>query len=97
MRDTQETEIPIDHLQHGNIVIVKPGERTPVPKPVSSKTAAGTILKNDLLQVETAGLDLETMLSQAIKLVEEAQSEKVPTPYQRWFGRGVRRIDERDL
>lgn len=101
LRDTQETEVPIDHVQHGDIVIVKPGERIPVDgvvkigrsvvdesmltgesipvqKRVGAKTSAGTISKNGLLHIEVTGLGRETMLSQVIKLVEDAQSEKVP-------------------
>ncbi|WP_374712934.1 heavy metal translocating P-type ATPase [Symbiobacterium terraclitae] len=101
LRDGQEMEVPIDHLRHGDIVIVKPGERIPVDGIVKSgasavdesmltgesmpvekrpgaKVAAGTISKNGLLQVEVTGLGRETMLSKIIKLVEQAQGEKVP-------------------
>lgn len=101
LRDGQETEVPIDHIQHGDIVIVKLGERIPVDgivkagqavvdesmltgesipveKHPGAKAAAGTIAKNGLLNIEVTGLGRETMLSQVIKLVEDAQSEKVP-------------------
>lgn len=54
------------------------GESMPVEKRPGSKAVAGTITKNGMLQIEVAGLGRETMLSQIIKLVEQAQSEKVP-------------------
>lgn len=101
LRDGTETEVAIDDVQHGDIVIVKPGERIPVDglvkngsaavdesmltgesmpveKRPGAKAVAGTISKNGLLHIEVTGLGRETMLSQVIKLVEDAQSEKVP-------------------
>ncbi|MDQ6694097.1 MAG: copper-translocating P-type ATPase, partial [Chloroflexota bacterium] len=54
------------------------GESMPFEKLPGSKVSAGTISRNGLLKVEVSGLGRETMLSQIIKLVEQAQSEKVP-------------------
>ncbi len=101
LRHGQEAEVPIDDVSHGDIVLVRPGERIPVDgvvkvgvsavdesmltgesmpmeKRPGAKVAAGTISKNGLLQIEVAGLGRETMLSQIIKLVEQAQGAKVP-------------------
>lgn len=101
LRDGQEVEVPIDAVRHGDLVLVKPGERIPVDGIVRAGTAAvdesmltgesmpvakragawvaaATLNKNGLLQIEVTGLGRETMLSQIIKLVEQAQSAKVP-------------------
>ncbi|HEY3368312.1 MAG TPA: heavy metal translocating P-type ATPase [Symbiobacteriaceae bacterium] len=101
LRDGQEADVPIDHVHHGDVVLVKPGERIPVDGIVKAgssavdesmltgesmpvekrpgvKVVAGTISKNGMLQVEVTGLGRETMLSQIITLVEQAQGEKVP-------------------
>lgn len=50
----------------------------PVEKHQGTKVSAGTISKNGLLNIAVTGLGRETMLSQIIKLVEQAQGEKVP-------------------
>ena len=101
LRDGTEIELPIDKVHHGDVVVVRPGERIPVDGVVRSGAAAvdesmltgesmpvekreganvsaATINKNGLLQIEVTGLGRETLLSQIIKLVEQAQSEKVP-------------------
>lgn len=101
LRDGQEREVPIDHLRHGDLVVVRPGERIPVDgivragtsavdesmltgesmpveKQPGARVAAGTVSQHGLLQVEVTGLGRETMLSQIIRLVEQAQGEKVP-------------------
>lgn len=101
LRAGEEFEVPIDHVRHGDLVRVKPGERLPidgivrsgsaavdesmltgesmpVAKRPDSPVAAGTISTNGALTIEVTGLGRETMLSQIIKLVEQAQGEKVP-------------------
>ncbi len=101
LRDRQAVELPIDHVRHGDLVQVVPGERIPVDgvvkagssavdesmltgesmpveKRQGAKVAAGTISVNGMLQIKVTGLGRETMLSQIVKLVEQAQNEKVP-------------------
>ncbi len=40
LRDGQEREVPIDHVRHGDVVVVRPGERIPVDGVVKAGEAA---------------------------------------------------------
>ncbi|MBN2151611.1 MAG: heavy metal translocating P-type ATPase [Candidatus Lokiarchaeota archaeon] len=54
------------------------GEPIPVLKQVDSKVVGGTINKNSVLQFAAQRVGKDTVLSQIIKLVQEAQSTKPP-------------------
>ncbi|MDN5341865.1 MULTISPECIES: heavy metal translocating P-type ATPase [Oceanotoga] len=54
------------------------GEPLSIKKSENSKVVGGTILEEGLLKVEVENVGEETFLNQMIKLVEEAQSTKVP-------------------
>ena len=95
------TELPIEQVNIGNIIVVKPGEKVavdgvvieglsyvdesmlsgepiPVLKKEGEKVYAGTINQKGafLFQAEKVGAD--TMLSQIIRMVQEAQGSKAP-------------------
>ncbi len=100
-RDEEETEVPINELRQGDIMVVRPGEKiptdgeiiegnshidesmatgesVPVEKGPDDKVIGATINKEGLLKVRATKVGSETFLSQMIRLVEEAQSSKVP-------------------
>ena len=101
IRSGSEMEIPIEDVQMGDTVVVKPGEKIPAdgevvsgesyvdesaitgePIPVfknSGKTVVGgTINQNGLLRFKALKIGKDTVLSQIIKLVENAQGSRPP-------------------
>lgn len=101
IKDDHETEISIEDLQVGDIVLVKPGEKIPVDGKVTSgesyvdeslvtgepipslkkegdEVIGGTINNNSVLRFKAEKIGKDTVLSQIIRLVEEAQGSKPP-------------------
>jgi Cu+-exporting ATPase len=75
-------KIPLDgKIIEGNGLVDESmitGEPLSIKKSENSKVVGGTILEEGLLKVEVENVGEETFLNQMIKLVEEAQSTKVP-------------------
>lgn len=92
-------DLPIDQVQVGDEIAVRPGERIPVdgevlsgesyvdeamisgePAPVikraGDRVVGGTVNQNGALEFRTANVGADTVLSQIIKMVEDAQAEK---------------------
>src|SRR5574339_239782 len=69
--DGTEIEIPIEQIQEGQTIIVKP-----VEKSIGSDVIGATINKNGLLKVKATKVGQDTVLSQIITLVEEARTGK---------------------
>lgn len=101
LKDNKEILIPIEQVQLGDLLIIKPGESVtvdgivisgnsyideklisgePVPvfKEKGHKVTAGTINKEGKLVIKAEQLGDKTLLSQILKLVQEAQASKVP-------------------
>ena len=101
IRDGKETQVSIDELQSGDIVIARPGERIaidgtviegvssvdesmltgeslPVDKERGSEVFGGTINTTGSFTYRVSKVGRDTMLSQIIRLIEEAQSSKAP-------------------
>ncbi|MFU0506342.1 heavy metal translocating P-type ATPase [Pseudaminobacter sp. NGMCC 1.201702] len=100
-RDGRTVDMPIDSVQSGDIVEVRPGERVPVdgevvegesyvdesmitgePIPVSktngSEVVAGTVNQKGAFAIRATAVGGNTVLSQIIRMVEEAQGSKLP-------------------
>lgn len=100
-KDGVEMQIPIEKVNKGDTVLVKPGEKIAVDgvvlsgtsyidesmlsgepiavlKEKGSKVFAGTINQKGSFQFEAEKVGSETMLSQIIKMVQEAQGSKAP-------------------
>lgn len=96
-----EIEIPINEVESGDLIVVKPGERIPVDgkvikgyssvdesmltgeslpveKNVGDKVIGASVNKNGSLIFEAEKVGKDTVLSQIIKLVEDAQGSKAP-------------------
>lgn len=54
------------------------GEPLPVRKGVKAEVTGGTLLEKGVLQIEVTRVGEDSFLSQMVKLIEEAQSSKVP-------------------
>jgi Cu+-exporting ATPase len=101
IRDGEEINIPVEEVQVGDIVLVKPGEKIPVDgvvvdgysavdesmltgeslpveKTIGDEVVGATLNKQGVLKFEATKIGKHTVLSQIIKLVEEAQGSKAP-------------------
>ena len=101
LREGVETDIPIEEVEIGDVVIVKPGERVPVDGeiieghsaldesmltgeslPVEKKAGdpviGATVNKYGTFKFTATKIGKDTVLSQIISMVEEAQGSKAP-------------------
>ena len=101
VRAGAEQDIPIEEVESGDLIVVRPGERIPVDGvirsgyssidesmltgeslPVDKKTGdsviGATINKTGAFTFEATKVGKETMLSQIIRMVQEAQGSKAP-------------------
>ncbi|MDA1091060.1 MAG: heavy metal translocating P-type ATPase [Proteobacteria bacterium] len=99
LRDGIETEIPIEEVVAGDLVVVRPGERlavdgvvtegasyvdesmisgepVPVEKRPGDEAIGGTINKTGAFTMQATRVGGDTVLSQIIRMVEEAQGTK---------------------
>ena len=100
-RDGQITEIAIEQVQVGDIIVVRPGEKIavdgeitegashidesmisgeplPVSKTVGAEVVGGTLNTSGSFSFRATKVGGDTMLSQIIRMVEEAQGGKLP-------------------
>lgn len=101
IRNGEEIGLPIEKLEIGDVVVVRPGEKVPVDgviteghsaldesmltgesipvdKTVGDEVIGATINKFGSFKFEARKIGKDTVLSQIIKLVEEAQGSKAP-------------------
>lgn len=101
IKDEKEVEIPIEEVEEGDILVVKPGEKMPVDgvvvegitsvdesmltgesipveKNAGDKIIGASINKNGTIKYKATKVGKDTILSQIIKLVEDAQGSKAP-------------------
>ncbi len=101
IRDGIEVSVPIEDVEVGDILLVRPGEKIPVDgmviegsssvdesmitgesipimKGLNDAVVGSTINKNGVLKIETKKVGKDTVLSQIVSLVEEAQVNKPP-------------------
>jgi len=101
IRNGVEEDIPIEKVDIGDIIVVRPGERIPVDgiivdgnsavdesmitgesipidKGVGDEVIGATINKFGTFKFEATKIGKDTVLSQIVKLVEDAQGSKAP-------------------
>jgi len=101
VRDGEETDVPVDDVRIGDLVIVRPGEKVPVDGIVRDGASAvdesmltgesipadkgpgdpvigATLNKTGTFRFEATKVGKDTVLSQIVRLVEEAQGSKAP-------------------
>jgi Cu+-exporting ATPase len=101
IRDGNEIEIPVEDVQVGDIVAVRPGEKIPVDgvvtdgysavdekmitgesipveKNLGDNVVGATINKTGMLKFKAIKVGADTVLSQIIKMVENALGSKAP-------------------
>jgi Cu+-exporting ATPase len=101
VRDGREVDIPVEEVEIGDRVVVRPGEKIPVDgivkeghsavdesmvtgesipveKHADDEVIGATLNKTGTFKFEATKVGKDTMLSQIIKMVEEAQGSKPP-------------------
>ncbi len=101
VREGKELDIPIEEVDAGDLIVVRPGEKIPVDgvirigyssvdesmltgeslpvdKIVSDVVIGATINKTGTFTFEATKVGRDTMLSQIIRMVQEAQGSKAP-------------------
>lgn len=101
VRGKQEVDIPIEDVQVGDLIRVRPGEKIPVDgvieqgessidesmvtgesipvdKTIGAQVIGATINKSGTFVYKATKVGRDTLLSQIIKLVQEAQGSKAP-------------------
>jgi Cu+-exporting ATPase len=101
VRDGEETDVPVDDVRIGDLVIVRPGEKVPVDgilregasavdesmltgesipaeKGPGDPVIGATLNKTGTFRFEATKVGKDTVLSQIVRLVEEAQGSKAP-------------------
>jgi len=101
LRDGKEMEIPIEQVQVGDLMVIRPGEKVPTdgvvvegesavdesmatgePIPVvkrpGDEVIGATVNQDGRLVVRATRVGKDTFLAQVIRLVEEAQTTRVP-------------------
>jgi P-type Cu+ transporter len=101
LRDGQELDIPIENVEIGDVVLVRPGEKIPVDgeaiagnstvdesmvtgesipieKKVGDRVIGATINKSGSLQIKASHIGKDSVLSQIVQLVKDAQGSKAP-------------------
>jgi Cu+-exporting ATPase len=101
IRNGEETAIPSEDVEVGDLLLIKPGDKIPVDgqvyeghssvdesmitgeslpvsKIVGDQVIGATINKNGLLHVRATKVGKDTTLSQIVRLVEDAQTQKPP-------------------
>lgn len=96
-----EIVMPIEEVEAGDILLVKPGEKIPVDgvveeglstvdesmltgesipvqKTVGDKVIGASVNKHGMMKMKATNVGKDTVLSQIIKLVEDAQGSKAP-------------------
>jgi Cu+-exporting ATPase len=101
VRDGREEDIPVEQVQVGDVILVRPGEKVPVDgviaegrstldesmvtgesipvtKGQGDEVIGATVNKTGAFKFRAAKVGKDTMLSQIIELVEQAQGSKAP-------------------
>lgn len=101
IRDGVEKDLPIEKVEIGDIIVVRPGERVPVDgtitegnssidesmitgesipidKSVGDEVIGATINKFGSFKFRATNIGKDTVLSQIVKMVEDAQGSKAP-------------------
>jgi Cu+-exporting ATPase len=101
LRDGQESDIPIEDVLIGDVVLVRPGEKIPVDgdaiagnstvdesmitgesipieKKIGDRVIGATMNKTGSLQIKASHVGKDTVLSQIVNLVQQAQGSKAP-------------------
>jgi Cu+-exporting ATPase len=101
LRDGAEADVPTEEVRHGDVVVVRPGERVPVDGEVVSGSSAvdesmltgeslpvrkapgdrvigGTVNRTGAFRYRATTLGADSVLSQIVKLMREAQGSRAP-------------------
>jgi Cu+-exporting ATPase len=101
IREGSEIDIPIEDVESGDLIVVRPGEKVPVDgvirnglssvdesmltgeslpvdKKIGDSVIGATINKTGSFTFEATKVGKDTMLSQIIRMVQEAQGSKAP-------------------
>ena len=78
LRDGKEVEVPVEQVQLGDMLLVRPGGSIPVDKEPGDTVISASINKSGALTIRATRVGQDTTLAQMIRLVDEAASSKAP-------------------
>lgn len=79
-RDGSEVELPSKQVTLGDVIVVRPGVRIPIPveKTEGAKVGGGTINTTGAFRFRAEKVGSETVLAQIVRMVEAAQGARLP-------------------
>ena len=78
LRDGVETEVPVEEVAVGDLILVRPGASIPVEKGPGDRVVSAAINKSGSFTFRATRVGGDTTLAQMIALVDEAASSKAP-------------------
>src|SRR3989338_4529104 len=78
LRDSSEEDIPLERVQPGDVLRVRPGEKVPVEKTAGARLIGATVNGTGSLLMRAERVGADTLLAQIVHMVSEAQRSRAP-------------------
>src|SRR6202042_1724343 len=78
VQDNEERDVPLESVQAGAILRVRPGEPIPMEKNPGDKVTGGTLNTTGSFLMQAEHVGSETVLARIVKMVADAQRSRAP-------------------